>query len=98
MTRLLETAAKNRAVAATECNERSSRSHCLFQLILSGTNSKTSETCRGKRTISPHFLCASGGPTLSLLDGTPPDLDVRIRWPMKSVYAQFLIYVCVHTH
>jgi kinesin family protein C1 len=44
---LLDTAAKRRAVAATESNERSSRSHCVFRLTLLGTNSKTLETCHG---------------------------------------------------
>ena len=51
MTRLLETAAKNRAVAATDCNERSSRSHCLFQLSLRGSNNKTMETSRGRMCV-----------------------------------------------
>ena len=51
VTRLLEVAVKNRAVAATDCNERSSRSHCLFRLTLSGTNHKSKETCSGKFSI-----------------------------------------------
>jgi kinesin family member C1 len=44
---LLERASKNRAVAATNCNERSSRSHSVFTLSLTGTNSITDETCQG---------------------------------------------------
>ncbi|KAJ3364092.1 kinesin-like nuclear fusion protein [Kappamyces sp. JEL0680] len=44
---LLEKASLNRAVAATNCNERSSRSHSVFTLRLSGTNSMTQETCYG---------------------------------------------------
>jgi hypothetical protein len=40
-------ARKNRAVAATNCNERSSRSHSVFQLRITGENSLTSETCSG---------------------------------------------------
>ncbi|KAK3747622.1 hypothetical protein QZH41_013670, partial [Actinostola sp. cb2023] len=44
---LLKTAAKNRAVAATQCNERSSRSHSVFTLKLTGHNSLTDEKCQG---------------------------------------------------
>ncbi|OMH81773.1 Kinesin-like protein 2 [Zancudomyces culisetae] len=42
---LLRKAAKNRSVASTLCNDRSSRSHSVFSLYISGTNSKTSESC-----------------------------------------------------
>ncbi|KAL8593766.1 hypothetical protein ACOMHN_059259 [Nucella lapillus] len=45
--RLLKRASENRAVAATKCNERSSRSHSVFMLHLVGNNSITSETCQG---------------------------------------------------
>ena len=48
MSSLLERAAKNRAVAATQCNERSSRSHSVFRLRLSGNNANTGESCEGK--------------------------------------------------
>lgn len=44
---LLKRATKNRAVAATNMNERSSRSHSVFMLKITGTNSHTSETCCG---------------------------------------------------
>jgi kinesin family protein C1 len=44
---LLKLASKNRAVAATNCNERSSRSHSVFMLKITGTNSITSESCTG---------------------------------------------------
>ena len=44
---LLKRATKNRAVAATNMNERSSRSHCVFILKITGSNSKTGETCIG---------------------------------------------------
>ncbi|KAK3746698.1 hypothetical protein QZH41_018915 [Actinostola sp. cb2023] len=44
---LLKTAAQNRAVAATKCNERSSRSHSVFILKLRGHNSLTDEKCQG---------------------------------------------------
>ncbi len=46
--RLLERASKNRAVAATQCNERSSRSHSVFILTITGKNKTTGENCRGK--------------------------------------------------
>ena len=49
--RLLEHAARNRAVAATHCNERSSRSHSVFRLKLSGSNGKTGETCEGTHVV-----------------------------------------------
>jgi len=44
---LLKRAAGNRAVAATQCNERSSRSHSVFMLKITGTNKILSETCCG---------------------------------------------------
>ncbi|XP_070199644.1 carboxy-terminal kinesin 2-like isoform X2 [Littorina saxatilis] len=45
--KLLKQASENRAVAATKCNERSSRSHSVFMLRLTGTNSITGENCKG---------------------------------------------------
>ncbi|KAK5667698.1 kinesin-like nuclear fusion protein, variant 2 [Batrachochytrium dendrobatidis] len=44
---LLKKAAQNRAIAATNCNERSSRSHSVFTLRLTGSNSLTEETSYG---------------------------------------------------
>lgn len=44
---LLETAAKNRRVAATKANERSSRSHSIFMLTLRGRCEATGETSEG---------------------------------------------------
>eukprot|EP00698_Gefionella_okellyi_P011627 TRINITY_DN3073_c0_g1_i1.p1 TRINITY_DN3073_c0_g1~~TRINITY_DN3073_c0_g1_i1.p1 ORF type:complete len:670 (-),score=189.73 TRINITY_DN3073_c0_g1_i1:154-1944(-) len=44
---LLRQAAQNRAVAKTAMNERSSRSHSVFQLHLKGTNKVTSEVTEG---------------------------------------------------
>lgn len=44
---LLKRAQKNRSVAATNCNERSSRSHSVFMLKITGENSITSESCIG---------------------------------------------------
>jgi kinesin family member C1 len=41
---LLKRAAKRRAVAATNKNDRSSRSHSIFRLHLKGTNSRTGNT------------------------------------------------------
>ena len=40
---LLKKAGKNRAVAATNCNERSSRSHSVFKLTVAAKNSVTNE-------------------------------------------------------
>jgi len=48
---LLRRAKKNRAVAATNCNERSSRSHSVFILKIHGKNSKTSESCVGSLNL-----------------------------------------------
>jgi kinesin family member C1 len=45
--RLLRRASRNRAVAATECNERSSRSHSVFTLRLEGRNPTTDATSSG---------------------------------------------------
>eukprot|EP00842_Homolaphlyctis_polyrhiza_P006842 jgi/Hompol1/747/HPOL_001359-RA len=44
---LLVKASENRAVASTNCNERSSRSHSVFTLRLTGHNSNTDETSEG---------------------------------------------------
>lgn len=44
---LLAKASHNRAVGATNCNERSSRSHSVFRLKLTGRNDLTDETCQG---------------------------------------------------
>ncbi|KAJ9078525.1 kinesin-like nuclear fusion protein [Entomophthora muscae] len=44
---LLSKASSNRAVAATNCNDRSSRSHSVFTMRLSGHNSLTSESSEG---------------------------------------------------
>ena len=50
---LLEKATQNRAVAATQCNERSSRSHSVFRLKLTGENHLTAEKCQGIEFIKP---------------------------------------------
>lgn len=44
---MLNQAQKNRSVAATKSNERSSRSHSVFTLKLVGENSATHERCEG---------------------------------------------------
>ncbi|KHN97258.1 kinesin protein 1 [Metarhizium album ARSEF 1941] len=45
--RILDEAEKNRSVAATRANERSSRSHSVFILKLVGENMATGERCEG---------------------------------------------------
>ncbi|KAK4314590.1 hypothetical protein Pmani_014131 [Petrolisthes manimaculis] len=45
--KLLKLAQQQRAVASTNMNERSSRSHSVFQLKLRGENTKTSDACEG---------------------------------------------------
>lgn len=45
--RILEKAAKNRAVASTNCNDRSSRSHSVFIFKLVGNNELTQEHSEG---------------------------------------------------
>lgn len=44
---MLQEAHKNRSVAATKANERSSRSHSIFILRLVGENAATGERCEG---------------------------------------------------
>ncbi|KAJ4263029.1 kinesin-like nuclear fusion protein [Fusarium torreyae] len=44
---MLEEAQNNRSVAATKANERSSRSHSIFILKLTGENAATGERCEG---------------------------------------------------
>jgi len=48
---LLCRAKRARAVAATNCNERSSRSHSVFILKIQGSNDKTGETCSGSLNL-----------------------------------------------
>ena len=48
---LLRRARNARAVAATNCNERSSRSHSVFILKIQGSNSKTGENCTGSLNL-----------------------------------------------
>ncbi|KAF2100911.1 carboxy-terminal kinesin 2 [Rhizodiscina lignyota] len=47
MESLMQRAQKNRSVAATKANERSSRSHCVFILNLVGVNAVTGERSEG---------------------------------------------------
>ncbi|KAL4236725.1 Kinesin-like protein kifc1 [Mactra antiquata] len=47
ITDLLKTASRNRAVGETQCNERSSRSHSVFRLKITGANEITGEQCKG---------------------------------------------------
>lgn len=51
ITQLLRRARKNRAVAATKCNERSSRSHSVFRLDIVGQNVQTDLGCRGRLNL-----------------------------------------------
>jgi kinesin family protein C1 len=48
---LLKRASKNRAVASTNMNERSSRSHSVFQLKLHGLNKVTNEEVNGNLNL-----------------------------------------------
>ncbi|KAK9767493.1 kinesin-like nuclear fusion protein [Basidiobolus ranarum] len=47
MKALMKHAGQNRAVASTQCNDRSSRSHSVFMLRLSGRNSYSGEVSEG---------------------------------------------------
>lgn len=47
MNKLLRTANANRAVAKTQMNERSSRSHSVFQLRITGVHNVTGEKTEG---------------------------------------------------
>ncbi|XP_064634725.1 carboxy-terminal kinesin 2-like [Lineus longissimus] len=48
---LLTNASHNRAVAETKCNERSSRSHSVFRMKITGNNSVTGESCVGNLNL-----------------------------------------------
>jgi kinesin family protein C1 len=43
----VDIAAQKRSVAETMCNEKSSRSHCIFQLKITGKNAKTKQERTG---------------------------------------------------
>jgi hypothetical protein len=47
---LLQKASENRRVCSTDMNDRSSRSHSIFQLALTGKNTITNEKVEGKET------------------------------------------------
>ena len=49
---MLQKASKNRSVGETKCNERSSRSHSVFTLKLTGENSITGESSQGKKLVN----------------------------------------------
>ncbi|KAG1767561.1 P-loop containing nucleoside triphosphate hydrolase protein [Suillus occidentalis] len=51
VTSLLRVANSRRTVAATLMNERSSRSHSVFTLRISGTNTHTGESCEGSLNL-----------------------------------------------
>jgi kinesin family member C1 len=48
---VLHVAAKRRRVASTLMNERSSRSHCVFTVRMSGKNDVTGEACEGSLNL-----------------------------------------------
>ncbi|KAH3675502.1 hypothetical protein WICMUC_002693 [Wickerhamomyces mucosus] len=47
MNEILDMASKNRSIAATNANERSSRSHSVFIIKIIGTNGKNAKTVKG---------------------------------------------------
>ncbi|KAL1239698.1 Carboxy-terminal kinesin [Trichinella pseudospiralis] len=49
--RLLKLARKNRAVGATKCNERSSRSHSVFRLHIRSSNESSGVLCEGSLNL-----------------------------------------------
>ncbi|OUC41037.1 kinesin motor domain protein [Trichinella nativa] len=49
--RLLKLARKNRAVGATKCNERSSRSHSVFRLHIRSSNESSGVSCEGSLNL-----------------------------------------------
>lgn len=51
ISQLIRCARKNRAVAATKCNEHSSRSHSVFRLDIVGHNSHSGLGCRGRLNL-----------------------------------------------
>ncbi|RHZ81064.1 hypothetical protein Glove_124g24 [Diversispora epigaea] len=51
LNRVLKAATQNRAVAATKCNARSSRSHSVFMIRLIGTNENLNETRVGSLNL-----------------------------------------------
>ena len=53
---LLKVASENRSVAETRCNERSSRSHSVFRMKITGKNDKTGESRAGKCGNTPVIL------------------------------------------
>jgi kinesin family protein C1 len=63
---LLLKAARNRSVAATYCNEHSSRSHSVFTLTLMGHNSLTLESSEGNLNL----IDLAGSERLSLSGAT----------------------------
>lgn len=60
VSQLLNRAKGRRAVAATLMNERSSRSHSVFSLRVSSSNSFTGEACEvSRKTTHPLILAAA---------------------------------------
>lgn len=63
---LLRMAQQHRAVAATNMNEHSSRSHSVFRLKLVGENSKTLMSCEGKDAIGMFTVEVDASPFESI--------------------------------
>ncbi|KAK9709317.1 kinesin-like nuclear fusion protein, variant 2 [Basidiobolus ranarum] len=66
MTAVMKRAGQNRAVASTHCNDRSSRSHSVFMLKLSGRNEISGETSQGVLNL----IDLAGSERLSLSGST----------------------------
>lgn len=68
---LLQTAASKRSVARTALNDRSSRSHCVFQLHIQGSNASRALRCSCERLFLG-FSSSPGGADLLFLTRNPP--------------------------
>ena len=99
--KLLAKASHNRSVAETKCNERSSRSHSVFRLHLTGRNGLTEETCAGLLIVTKNTISSSNAKIYQhshLLNlGTVVTRVVNIAiLKVLQYYWQYFSWYCLH--
>ena len=104
MAPMLARAAASRAVASTQMNERSSRSHSVFRLRISGKNSQTGEgDCSGGLILGQKECSRNSARTLLdlilCIRSAPSHFDPCVRLRFFSLLFLFLFFFfLVHFH
>ncbi|CAJ0749377.1 22193_t:CDS:2, partial [Entrophospora sp. SA101] len=78
---VLKSATKNRSIASTKMNDKSSRSHSIFMIHITGTNSNTKE----KRLGSLNLIDLAGSEKISTFGSSAGDLQTETIQINKSL-------------